>query len=258
MIQSSRRRLPGARSVADNLLTYRLPLNKVIDMLSGTFPARSRRLLPALVLLIGCFPAQAFEITPKGHELARFFDGLDVERHWLAGTHVNWRTGDRDSDRHASTHCSAFVASACERLGVYILRPPEHPQVLLANAQFEWLRTDGKQRGWHAVKSPLEAQRLANEGHLVVAAYRNPDPKKSGHVAFVRPSAKRERLIESEGPQVIQAGASNYTSTSLKNGFRHHPDAWIDASHHAVRFYVQRGVDVSAARAPSRPYSATR
>ena len=29
-----------------------------------------------------------------------------------------------------ATHCSAFVASVCERLGIYVLRPPEHSQVM--------------------------------------------------------------------------------------------------------------------------------
>ncbi len=220
---------------------------------------RSKRLLPVLLAVLTLTtPLSAIEVKPQGHELARFFNSLDVEHHWLAGKHVNWRTGDRDSDRHAATHCSAFVASACERLGVYILRPPEHGQVLLANAQFQWLHSEGKNHGWHRVKSPSEAQRLANEGQLVVATYHNGDPKKSGHIAFVRPSPKSDRLIQIEGPQIIQAGATNYNSTSLKNGFRHHPDAWIDASHHAVRFYVHRAVDLNAVHAASRPHSVKR
>lgn len=206
-------------------------------MFVGAFPIRRSRLLLILALLISGTTLSASEIKPSGHELARFFDSLDVERHWLAGTHVNWRTGDRDSDRHSATHCSAFAASACERLGVYLLRPPDHKQILLANAQYEWLPTEGKKQGWSRVKSPLEAQRLANEGHLVVASYHNGDPAKPGHIALVRPSPKSDRLIETEGPQIIQAGANNYNSTSLKNGFRHHPDAWRDGSHHAVRFF---------------------
>jgi hypothetical protein len=221
----------------------------------STISSRQVLLASLMVLFVGTSPLQGFEVKSQGHELAKFFNSLDVERHWLAGTHVNWRTGDRDSDRHAATHCSAFVASACDRLGVYILRPPEHGQVLLANAQSQWLRAEGKGRGWQAVKSPLEAQRLANEGRLVVASYHNGDPMKPGHIALVRPSAKSERLIESEGPQIIQAGASNYNSTSLRNGFRHHPDAWRDAAHHAVRFYEYPATDLTRKQVPmvSRP-----
>jgi hypothetical protein len=204
------------------------------------------RYIPLLLsVLLGVAAAHAGEITSKGQQLAKFYDSLDVERHWLAGQHVNWYTGDRDSDRHGATHCSAFVASACQRLGVYILRPPQHPQELLANAQFEWLHAHGPEQGWKPVRSPLEAQRLANEGVLVVAAYQNGDSKKPGHIALVRPSLKDDGLVKTVGPQLIQAGGTNYRSANLKTGFKNHPDAWIDASHHAVRFYQHAIGDVS-------------
>jgi hypothetical protein len=221
---------------------------------------RSRRFLPILL----CFLAWAgtlwaYEVKPKGQALAQVFDRLDVQRHWLAGAHVNWRTGDSDSDVHAATHCSAFVASACQRLGVYILRPPEHGQTLLANAQYEWLlSTEGTKHGWKPVKSPSDAQRLANEGHLVVATCQNADPKKPGHIALVRPNPKSVALIEAEGPQIIQAGTTNYNSTSLKTGFRQHPDAWHDGSHHAVAFYEHPLEDLTERLAPAVPKSAAR
>jgi hypothetical protein len=82
-------------------------------------------------------------ISPKGLALERFLDGLDVDRRWIAGVHIDWETGIPDGKPEKlpgkHTHCSAFVASAAKKLGIYILRPPEHGQVLLANAQFEWL-----------------------------------------------------------------------------------------------------------------------
>lgn len=200
---------------------------------------RVHRLTLLLVLTLGWIaPASAFEISPKGHELSRFFNSLDVERHWLPGVHINWYTGDRDSAEHAATHCSAFVASASKRLGVYILRPPQHPQELLANAQYAWLYQHGAEHGWKAVTSPLEAQRLANDGVLVVAAYQSPNPKKPGHIAIVRPSTKSVELIAQDGPQIIQAGGTNHRSTDLKTGFKNHPNAWGNASYHAVRFFV--------------------
>ena len=74
--------------------------------------------------------------------------------------------------------------------------------------------------------SPVEAQRLANLGELVVASYRNHDPHRPGHIALVRPSPKSDTAIAAEGPQVIQAGRSNYNRASLMEGFIHHPDAW--------------------------------
>jgi hypothetical protein len=184
-------------------------------------------------------PAPGAEITTEGKQLARVLDRLDVEHLWLSKRYVNWKTGeplDRPvTDGKPHTHCSQFVAAACMKLGVYILRPPEHSATLLANAQFDWLGRAGKQKGWFAVQTADRAQRLANRGYLVVAAYKSRDPKKSGHIAIVRPNRKGEDQVADEGPQVIQAGMTNYRSTSLKQGFKAHPTAWAKKR---VRFYA--------------------
>jgi hypothetical protein len=163
---------------------------------------------------------------------------MEVESHWLPGHQIHWRTGEIRSDRPGKTHCSAFLAAACERLGIYLLRPPEHGQALLANAQAQWLRRSGPGRGWRPVDSPFRAQELVNAGQVVVAMYESPDPGKSGHAALVRPSDKSDALVETEGPQVTQAGAENAASTSLKQGFRHHPGAWVSARQYRVEFFV--------------------
>jgi hypothetical protein len=74
-------------------------------------------------------------------------------------------------------------------MGVYLLRPPEHGQKLLANAQVEWLGSAAaREQGWSAVRDQREAQALANRGSLVLVAFPNPDHEKPGHVAVVRPS----------------------------------------------------------------------
>jgi hypothetical protein len=122
-----------------------------------------------------------------------------------------------------------------EKLGVGMLHPPEHSQVLLADAQCAWLAGEGRRIGWQPVVTPLEAQRLANRGLLVLACYATRDPALPGHVAVVRPAALTRQRIESEGPQVTQAGIENYRSTSLAEGFRHHPLAW---GRRRVRFYA--------------------
>ena len=76
---------------------------------------------------------------------------MGVESKWIAGEHVYWDTGlptgvpETSPGKH--THCSAFVAAAAKNLGVYILRPPEHGQKLLAMR-----RTNG---------SPKKARRAA-------------------------------------------------------------------------------------------------
>ena len=35
-------------------------------------------------------------ITPEGQQLEQFLDGSGVDHLWLAGWHVDWRTGERD------------------------------------------------------------------------------------------------------------------------------------------------------------------
>ena len=79
--------------------------------------------------------------------------------------------------------------------------PPEEqitPAGAHANAQCERLTTVGKSVGW-------------------------------------RPAARSRRRIEARGPQITQAGLRNYRSTSLAEGFQHHPDAWRER---AVKFYA--------------------
>ncbi len=211
---------------------------------AGRCSALTRRALQLALLglaLAACrAPGSDVEpVLPGGLRLAGLLDSMHVESHWIAGHHVNWRTGEADGrpvpiDGHHS-HCSAFVAAVATKLGVDILRPPEHSQILLANAQCGWLQREGRQSGWEALAMPLEAQQRANRGMLVVACYGSPDPGLPGHIAIVRPEAVSRRRIESEGPQVIQAGIENFRSTSLADGFRHHPGARI---RHAIRFYA--------------------
>ena len=182
--------------------------------------------------------SKPIEITAAGRHLAKVLDQMDVEHHWLAEKYVKWRTGEpldkKVDDNKPHTHCSAFAAAAAAELGIYILRPPQHSSVMLADAQSDWLKGEGKKEGWQPVATALESQRLANRGDLVVAIYKEPDPKKHGHVAIVLPSAKSEAKIREEGPQIIQAGMENHASASLKEGFKHHPAAFRD---NLIRFY---------------------
>lgn len=185
----------------------------------------------AVALLLGLhLSLVAGEISPQGQRLAQVLDSLQVEQLWLPGESVNWLTGvpdgKIDTGKGAHSHCSAFAAAAAEKLGVYLLHPPEHSADLLANAQQDWLRTAGTNFGWQAVNSPLEAQQLANKGQLVVVTCKNPNPDASGHIAVVRPSIKSDAEIQAEGPQIIQAGGHNYTSTSTKLGFGNHKGAF--------------------------------
>ena len=186
--------------------------------------------MAVIALLVLHSPLVASEIKPQGQRLADLLDSMQVERLWLPGQSVDWRTGvpdgKIDTGKGSHSHCSAFAAAAAEKLGVYLLHPPEHSADLLANAQQNWLRAAGTNAGWRAVSSPLAAQQLANEGQLVMVTCKNPNPDASGHIAVVRPSTKSDAEIQAEGPQIIQAGGHNYTSTSTKLGFEYHKEAF--------------------------------
>lgn len=202
------------------------------------------RYLPPTVAALFAAALSAFgagEISPEGKRLAAVLDAMHVEEHWIAGTIVDWRTGDptgqrlKEGDSGKHTHCSQFAAAACEKFGIYLLHPPEHGAVLLANAQYDWLPGEGKSQGWTSVADGVAAQELANRGQLVVAVYKNGDPRKSGHIAIVRPGAKTPTQIAAEGPDVIQAGGSNFNVASLKRGFANHPEAFPKGE---IKFYA--------------------
>jgi hypothetical protein len=197
-----------------------------------------RKLLVIPLLVVLAPQLSAAEITPTGKKLAEYLDGFDVEHLWDPGKSVAWKTGkplaQQGEYRKGNTHCSAFVAAACFKADVYILRPPEHATKQLANAQADWLAGPGDEKGWKSIASAAEAQRRANQGDLVVVVFKEANPERSGHIAIVRPNEKDEAKIRDEGPQIIQAGATNYNSASLTEGFKHHKGAWPAG----VRFYV--------------------
>jgi len=204
----------------------------------------------AVLVLTGWSAAVLAKPTPESARAERLFqsiDSLDVEHHWPAGVHVHWESGDPDgrpeSGEGKHTHCSAFVASAAKRVGIYILRPPEHKQILLANAQYDWLAEEGAAQGWQPIEDAVAAQRRANEGWFVVAVYKNHRDNKPGHIAIVRPSERDATSIREEGPQVTQAGGTNYRSVPLSVGFAGHPAAW---GRHEVRFYAHAVADTHA------------
>ena len=209
--------------------------------------SRSRYAAAGLLGVCVALQATAGEVSPQAERLAAVIDRLDVEHRWPAGVHVHWTTGVPDgraesgSGKH--THCSAFVAAAAKSVGIYILRPPEHPQLLLANAQYDWLTGGaGAAQGWERVPTAEGAQDKANHGWFVVAAYRNQRDEKPGHSAVLRPSTKSLAALHAEGPQITQAGIANYHSTTLREGFAGHPAAW---SHQEV-VYFAHAVDPAA------------
>jgi hypothetical protein len=182
----------------------------------------------ALLLLPTDSPTSAEKIplTAEGRKFAEVLDSMDVENRWKAGHHItDWRTGEADGKEGGPpTHCSLFAAAVCWKLRIPLLGPP--PQSYLSDRQQEWLLKEGKQKGWRQIEDPVEAQRLANRGTLVLASYRNPEPKRPGHIVVVRPAAVSAEDVKERGPRITQAGAKNYRETDVRTGFRHHPGAW--------------------------------
>jgi hypothetical protein len=179
-------------------------------------------------------------VTAAGDHLSDVLDSMNVESLWLVHEHVNWETGEPDRGPNYTgpgthTHCSAFAAAAAKKFGIYLLRPPEHGQILLANAQYDWLASDaGGQAGWHAVSGMREAQRLANEGNFVLAVFQSPDAHAPGHVAILRPSKRSMDTLLADGPEVIQAGQHNHNKINTRIAFEHHPGAFPDG----IRYYA--------------------
>ena len=169
-------------------------------------------------------------ISAKAKWIEAQLDQMDVKDNWIAGVHINWRTGVPDGQPESAvgrhTHCSAFAAAAAEKFGIYLLRPPEHPQILLANAQNEWLPTEGAGQGWQSLPDAAAAQDAANRGLFVVASYHNRNDDKPGHIAIVLSGKKNAALLASEGPDVMQAGTVNSLREPMREGFSGHPGAF--------------------------------
>jgi hypothetical protein len=177
-------------------------------------------------------------ISREGFALAALLDGFDVEQHWLPGYRVDWKTGNvvDDDIEGPPSNGGAFVAAVCFRMKVPMTAATA--QNFLPGSQHDWLARDGKVKGWLMV-ADLEAQLLANQGWVVVAAWRNlaaPGERTvSGQTAIVRPSKKPANEIAKRGPHIIEAGLQNHNDIALKDSFP--ADAW---NNHEVVYFAHR------------------
>lgn len=204
----------------------------------------------SVITMIAAAPTRIFAsaccgpITAADGGLAALLGSTGVDHLWLHGFKVNWETGAAISawaDARPHTHCSAFVASVAMRLGIYVLRPPQHSQVLLANAQMGWLRSpEATAMGWQSLPDVTSTQMRANLGVLVLAAFENPDANNRGHIAIVRPSEIDAATLLANGPFVTQAGSHNALSVPLAEGFANHKGAWLAGGTGSVRFRAGR------------------
>jgi len=114
-----------------------------------------------------------------------------------------------------------------------------------ANAMQDFLASEGAANGWEPVtwhprgdrtRALTQVQALANRGYLVVASWKNPEgnwPPHHGHIAIVRPHAWGGAFNLQLGPRLAQAGGTNFSSGTLRQGFG--PEKWNDIQYFVFR-----------------------
>jgi hypothetical protein len=117
-------------------------------------------------------------------------------------------------DANGKTYCTFFAGDVAHAMGA--TAPP--PNQLNGNGYADWLKTGGPDKGWKAV-SPEEAQKMANSGKPVLAAWNNPTVGASGHVAVIRPG----KYDPKQGPAMAQAGGTNFENKHAADGFKSGP-----------------------------------
>ena len=61
---------------------------------------------------------------------------------------------------------------------------------------------------------------------MVLAGYKNPDAKRAGHIAIVRPAEVGPDEVKERGPHITQVATTSYKDTDVQTGFKHRPGAW--------------------------------
>jgi hypothetical protein len=121
----------------------------------------------------------------------------NTEAHRYQKRDVDGRPGDE-------TFCNFFVNEVTKALGCEI--PKQR-----ANDMITWLHSFGTSRGWWQISGEL-ARVLSLQGLPVIAAWRNPDFARPGHVALLVPPA-------GPGIWIAQAGARCFPCDKLAAGF---------------------------------------
>jgi len=212
-----------------------------------------------MVCLLGVnITVQAEDISETAKKNLDIINSLNVEKKWQKGNVINCMTGEtflEETEKYDPpklkrlTYCSCFAYATSKALGLpnkALLPHPENNKEFvptLSNKQIEWLETEGIKNGWNYIKTEnrdenfTQAQKFANQGYFVLATYKNANPKRVGHIAVVIPSNKNIEKIKLEGPDIAQAGTNNFSSGSLKKGFKGKKNAFKD---NEIKFYYYK------------------
>ena len=126
-----------------------------------------------------------------------------VAEHHLRGF-TRYRPHDVDGIPGDETFCNLFAQDVAEAMSVMV------PRHMRANELVPWLGLDGKAFDWEVVDAHT-AQRMADEGQLVLVGWVNPSGP--GHIAVVVPA------LGEPGLWIAQAGRTNFTRGLLEQGF---------------------------------------
>lgn len=143
----------------------------------------------------------------------------DLLKQVIAQFDVNaerYRKRDIDNNGTLDTFCNFYSRDYTRAMGCPL------PEGLRANEMFDWLQTErARLLGWEE-HDEHTAQRCADEGMCVLAVWKNPEPKKPGHIAPLIPSDGES------GTFISNVGASNFARGHLSKGFGNKtPRFWV-------------------------------
>lgn len=104
--------------------------------------------------------------------------------------------------------------SAMDSNGIFTVER-ENRKEMLVNETVDWLKQHGETYGWRRIDARM-AQQMANEGHPSIAVWENPNPKKFGHIAVIRPGS----VGDERGTAISQAGILVLDASHIDKGFK--------------------------------------
>jgi LysM repeat protein len=125
---------------------------------------------------------------------------------------------------HGETYCNIFVWDVTRAMAAEVphwidsagnIAAPGAPGAneININGGVNWMRSHGvPNHGWRSANA-AQAQDAANQGLISVVMWKNPTGG-HGHTAVVRPGS-----INSQGPEIAQAGRHNFNMGRVTNGF---------------------------------------
>lgn len=106
------------------------------------------------------------------------------------------------ADEDGTTHCNEFVQSACNEIGCHDL------DGMLATEMIDTMR--GRPQAWKQVTF-ADAQAIANNDHLVIIGWRNPEEGEHSHVCLVIPGTMIwSNSFGKDLPVVANAGKTTF------------------------------------------------